>query len=195
MLLRQRGVPCGQEIPWARDNGTDGRQEGQSGQPLRSSASVHHTSRIQHEDKRWRSGRGGRPTAALVEPADVRGLKRRFDPSNPCKASRSNGEPPPKGGTPLNPDIYALRSQSARRTGLGVEGRRSVLESSAVKHWTRSGPTLLACVRWPNHRVLTSAARNAFKGFEAIKTYYIRFLRCHTAGLPYIYFVRRLYGG
>ena len=121
-----------------------GRREGQSEQHSWSSASVHHTSRIQHEDKRWRSGRGGRPTAALVEPADVRGLKRRFDPSNPCKASRSNGEPRPKGGTPLNPDIYALRSQSARRTGLGVEGRRSVLESSAVKHWTHSGPTLHA---------------------------------------------------
>ena len=51
----------------------------------------------------------------------------------------------------------------------GSWGRRSVLESSAVKHWTHSGPTLHARDRWPNHRVLTSAARNAFKGFEAIE--------------------------
>ena len=31
--LRQRGVPCGHEIPWAKDVGTDGRQDGQSEQP------------------------------------------------------------------------------------------------------------------------------------------------------------------
>ena len=195
MLLRQRGVPCGEEIPWAKDIGTDGRQEGQSGQPLRSSASVHHTSRIQHEDKRWRSGRGGRPTAALVEPADVRGLKRRFDPSNPCKASRSNGEPRPKGGTPLNPDIHAQRSQSARRSGPEVVGRRPVLVSSAVKRWMHSGPTIHAPDRWPNSPGTNFRSKNALEGFEAIENILLQISPKHRSSLPCIYFVSRLYGG
>ena len=111
-----------------------GRREGQSEQPSWSSASVHHTSRIQHEDKRWRSGRGGRPTAALVAPADVRGLMRRFDPSNPCKASRSVRRTATEGGTPL-PDIHAQRSQGARQTGHGGRGkevRTSIRSSKAL---------------------------------------------------------------